>query len=284
MSAPKQTSRAKPERSADRPPSSSAAAPKELAPYHLRLFALIIDYMLVGVLFKLLVQVFLGRDWDLQPGFVENAGAGPGWLALMGAAIVAKDVWRGRSVGKWITGIAVGLAENPARPPPVPRLLARNLWLILFPVEAVLVFFDRYSRRLGDRFTGTVVVVPALLAPAGRRLLMLSILFLLSILAAFLITSWNLKRSAAYKTARAEAETRQELTEAAGEGFHFGFSPELELSISPAGGRATVLLLAEGNKGEIEVEVKLILQSAPPAWRVQSVRILDPGGEGETRR
>lgn len=260
--------------------SGGPAAPESLAPHHLRLFALILDYLVLVLVFKLLDQLILGEHWDLRGGFTSAWTSSNSWYALIGLAVVSKDIIKGRSMGKWVTGIAVANAAEPARAPHWTQLMGRNFFLLLFPVEIVLVFTDRYCRRLGDRLLGTVVVVPARIPPPGRRLLALASFFLLGILVAFLVTGWNLRRSAAYQTARAEAEARPELMEAVGGSMQIGFSPELALSMEPGKEGATVLLTAEGNRAEAKVEVKMVLEADPRRWVVESFRILDPEESG----
>ena len=258
------------------PLGGGASAPESLAPHHLRLFALILDYLVLILVFKLLDQVLLGEHWDLRGGVTSTWAPTELWYTLIGLAVVSKDILWGRSLGKWVTGIAVANAADPAHAPHWTQLIGRNFFLILFPVEIVLVFTDRYCRRLGDRLLGTVVVAPARTPPPGRRLLALASFFLLGILVAFLVTGWNLRRTAAYQTARGEAEARTELMDAVGGSMQIGYSPELGLSLEPGKEGATVLLTAEGNRDEVKVEVKMVLETAPRRWVVESFRILDP--------
>jgi hypothetical protein len=265
-------------------PPPRPAVPTALAPHHLRLFALIVDYLLAVVALKLLQQLLLGESWDLDPVLAEAGVPGAGWLAATAALLLARDLVRGRGPGKWLAGIAVARADDPAAVPGTGALLLRGALLALLPLEAVLVFTNPFGRRLGDRLAGTVVVVPARVPPVGRRLLVLAIVFLAAILAAFLLTAWNLRRSAAYRTAREAAAFHAPLSEALGGPPAFGFSPELELSLSSGGGRARVTLKADGPRGEARVEVSLALMPAPRRWRSEEVRLLEaPPGEPVVR-
>ena len=133
-------------------PSAESSSPGSLGPLHLRLFALLIDYLLVVIAVNLWDQLFLGAGWDLHPPELRNEGGLTYWILFGGGLILTKDAWFGRSPGKWFTGIAVRRADDPDRLPRRSALVLRNLPLILLPVEAVLVFTDPYCRRLGDRW------------------------------------------------------------------------------------------------------------------------------------
>ena len=136
---------------------TSSAAPLALAPHHLRLFALIIDYLLAIVVLNLAIKASLGTHWDLNPQ-TSLGDEWPGlWFATAMLLLLAKDGLNGRSPGKWFMGIAVARANDPAAVPGLARLMLRNLTLAILPLEAVAVFVDRYYRRLGDRLAGTVV-------------------------------------------------------------------------------------------------------------------------------
>lgn len=264
----------------------SSEQPSSLAPHHLRLFALIVDYLVALASLKIVEQALLGRHWDLaQAQGAEALPAWP-WLAGLGLLLVLRDLPNGAWPGKYISGIAVTLGSDPARRAPPAKLLLRNLALLLLPLECVLVFTDPYMRRLGDRLAGTVVVERARAAHLGRRLLVLSILFLATLLVGFLVTAWNLRRSAAYETALAAA-TRSPQVRAAwadpGAGAdreavpEFDSSPELRMGQGEEAGQALIVLGADGPAGEFKVAVSLRLQEGGRAWAVAQVRVVKEG-------
>ena len=156
------------------PESPITPEPIKLAPLHLRLFALLLDYLFIVTALNLGDQLTLGDHWDLR---AASASASMGYFYWAGGLVtlfLIKDGLGGRSLGKWATGIAVRRASHPETGAALRQLIVRNLALLLLPVEGYLVFADPQCRRLGDRWSGTVVIVPDRVAPLSRRLLGLS--------------------------------------------------------------------------------------------------------------
>jgi uncharacterized RDD family membrane protein YckC len=242
-------------------------APTALAPHHLRLFALIVDYLLAVGLLNMGNKLLLGSGWDLRP---PPAGVlHPAWLLSALALLLLRDGVAGQSPGKWFTGIAVVRSDDPGTLPRLHALLLRNVTLLVLPVEAVWVFVDPYYRRLGDHLAGTVVVARGRPAPAMRRLLGMAILFLGSTLAIFLLEYWNVRRTAAYPTALHAAQADP------GTASLFGSGLELSapgLARSADGERMRVRLEAKGSAGGGHVEVSLRLAAPPPHWELERVQ------------
>ena len=250
-------------------PSTPPASPVGLAPHHQRLFAMIVDYLLVVGALNMAQKFLLGADWDLNP-----SSSSWRFMLVPGAfLLVFKDILGGVSPGRWITGIAVVLASDPESPPPWTRLALRNLFLILLPLEAVWVFFDPFYRRWGDRVAGTVVVTPNRIAPYTRRLLGLTILFLATMLIIFGLEYWNVSRSAAYRTALEAAAVHPKVIAVAGETFEFGDSPGLTLLEDQQGHQAQVILNVQGQKGKYDVKVVLRRNPGSPRWRMETVTV-----------
>ena len=262
----------------------SASSPSaKLAPHHLRLFALIVDYLVIITVLKLADQIALGEHWDLAPPEEGVPGLSAAWAVGLILLMLAKDAVRGRSLGKWTTGLAVANAPDLSRPVPLPRTLLRNVTLLILPVDAVLVFTDRYSRRLGDRLAGTVVVAPAQIAPYLRRLGLIAILFLGFLLASFLLAPWNMKRSAAYQEAYRIASAHPALTGAVGAPAKLDPSPAFKLALEGEGGTATVTIEAEGPRGKGEAKVMLRMASGPRRWELALMTIVKKSEKPSTR-
>lgn len=256
----------------------SEAAPSSahtLSPHHLRLFALIIDYLLLIVVLNLGQQVGLGPHWDLRPvpGFWTGL-----WPRLVTGAVLvlAKDAVFGVSPGKWFTGIAIRRVDDPERPPARAALVLRNVALVLLPVEALLVFLDPYCRRLGDRIAGTIVVLLPDPTPLWRRMLVFSSLVLASMLAGFLVAPWNMHRSAAYQAAARIVPADPLVQKRAGPDAVMDTRPAFNLELGPEESHATLSFEAEGSAGTAHGTLTLRLEGPPPHWVKESLKLTEP--------
>ncbi|MBI3993149.1 MAG: RDD family protein [Candidatus Lambdaproteobacteria bacterium] len=253
-----------------------AVEPMALAPHHLRLFALIIDYLLAVSIIKIVEQAALGAEWDLRPVAADGSSLSLLWVASLAVLIVVKDGLGGRSLGKWFTGTAVRRLHALDTVPALWRLCLRNVTLAVLPLDGALMFVDPFCRRIGDRLAGTVVLAPPGAPPITRRLLLLSAFFMALLLASLVITPWNLRRSAAYRTAVELARQDARVQAAAGAALGFGRSPELQLALTPEGGEAVVRLAAQGAAGTAQVTVRLALDRARGRWRLLTLEIAQP--------
>jgi len=293
--------------------------PTVLAPLHLRLFALLFDYAVIVAGVKLVEQVLLGDHWDLRPAAPAigwHALTTP-WQAAMLALLLVRDA-PGGSVGKWLTGLAVRRAGDPARAPGLGARLLRNASLVLLPVDVWLVFRDRFGRRLGERWAGTVLVQHPHPRDLFQRAMGLGVLFLGFILSALLITSWNLHRSAAFQTAYAVAAQDAALAQQVGQPVKVDRAPELELrfpglasrlsDLAPPPGAAqapgqaalgtaatistaasaAATFDATGPRGKAKLRVELALvpgtATEPPRWQVARTQVLDALGGPLTQK
>ena len=78
------------------------------------------------------------------------------WFVALGVLVLAmllRDGWRGRSVGKHLLGLRLVTPRGDGCG--WMRSIVRNAFLILFPIEMVLVL--RGKPRMGDRVARTVV-------------------------------------------------------------------------------------------------------------------------------
>ena len=121
-----------------------------------RLFALLLDFIFALLLANTLVQIFRKEHWDLVMQSRDLADLLPFYGSIVFVLIV-KDVF-GRSIGKLLLGMTIRKVDDFSQRPPLIILLKRNLLLLLFPVEGVVLVRDAYARRLADKWWGTVVL------------------------------------------------------------------------------------------------------------------------------
>jgi len=249
------------------PPSSSAPQGVQLAPQHLRLLALLLDYLAAMIVVKLFDLLQQGQQWDLDP---QKAWPWPVSVGLTLLLLVFRDSLGGASLGKRISGICVRAAADPSHTPPMGHLLLRNMTLVLFPVEMVLVFTDGYCRRLGDRLGKTVVVLPEKPADLSRRLLVLSIAFLGLMLVVLLVNQWHYNHSAVFTQAN-QILMAQDLKPWIQGQPNFVATDQTDLSRLETGGPVTFQFEADGQQGKVLVTIRLQLDTAAHAWKVLEV-------------
>ena len=110
-----------------------------------RLVAFLIDLILVslfGAVFQICIRYI---------GYV----AGLALVSIVFAVFFCRDIFTGRSLGRRICGLSVVDADS-FHPVSEFRALVRNLFIVVWPIELVMLFLKK--RRLGDIVTHTDVV------------------------------------------------------------------------------------------------------------------------------
>ena len=77
-------------------------------------------------------------------------------LISIAVLVLVKDIKNGQSKGKKIMRIAVRDLSNPKQIPVKAKLILRNITLILWPIEIILLLL--LKRRIGDIISSTCVV------------------------------------------------------------------------------------------------------------------------------
>src|SRR5258708_3059395 len=104
-----------------------------------RIAAFIIDHF--ALTFLMVAVIFLA----LGPGYLDDNNGGK--MALTMSAVMvpgfilyfAKDSINGISLGKWVMGIMVRDENDPQEIPSVGRLFIRNLFILIWPVEFIVL-------------------------------------------------------------------------------------------------------------------------------------------------
>ena len=114
--------------------------------------------------------------------------------------IVFKDIF-GCSLGKFLLGMKIRSINDLSKSPSFPALLLRNLLLLIFPLEGIILLRDAYARRFSDKFFNTVVLdEKKTIRPVLRILLGNIILFGFFSIAIFLQRS-SIEKTAVYQKA-----------------------------------------------------------------------------------
>jgi uncharacterized RDD family membrane protein YckC len=132
------------------------------APFSLRCGALLIDYIiLVGIVaFSTIVARMFGGGTRSSGDSAESMGLLIAFaVALLNFVILT--AWRGRSLGKWATGLRI--VRRDGQPVGVGRSLVRHLVgyplsLLTFGLGFLVAALNSHGRALHDMIAGTVVV------------------------------------------------------------------------------------------------------------------------------
>ncbi len=233
-----------------------------------RIAAFFIDYFLFT--FLLMGAMFM---------FIGSAFGGPsspsGIMASMGSAWVvfgvgflcyfAKDIL-GASPGKWAMGVMVRSAQNPAEEAPKSKLFLRNISIMLWPVEFIVLLNNKQGQRLGDQWFDTVVVENP---NKPKRLVRISPLILVAvglIITMIIGIGSIMKDTDAYKTAISHIEKNEQVLTATGGITGYGFMPAGNINITNGYGTAQLVITVKGNTNDIQVYTHLEKQPFIDEW------------------
>lgn len=232
-----------------------------------RIAAFLIDhvmltFVMVALVFLIIGPDFMGQDSPARLMTAMLVVMIPGFLIYF-----AKDSIRGISAGRWVMGIMVRDANNPQEVPSPGRLAIRNLFLVLWPVEFIVLAVSSDKTRLGDKAVKTIVVKNPDKAAKLPRVLALVGLVLVFFVFSFLFAGNALKNSDAYKTAVQEIEHNEAILEETGGITGYGMMPAGNINIANGRGQAQLQINIKGNKKDITVSVSLT-KEPNEAWKL----------------
>ncbi len=222
-----------------------------------RIAAFIIDHFIMTSLIVSLAFIALGSnfiDEDNPSKFIVTL-----FLIMIPGMLLyfSKDSIKGNSIGKWAMGIMVRDEKDPNKIPSYGRLLLRNVLLIIWLVEFIVLAASNDKRRLGDKSANTIVVknpnkpskLPRILIIVGAAI---SFGFLL-----FFIVGNSMKNSEAYKVSVAEIEKNEQIISETGGIKGYGMIPTGSINSANGYGQAQLEIKVLGNKQDINVSVYL---------------------------
>ncbi|WP_202079830.1 RDD family protein [Caldalkalibacillus salinus] len=122
-----------------------------------RTLAFCIDHLIitcVGVIFIFIFLEQLNNAYGIELLFYVSVV-----LALMTMPYFAKDLLKGKSIGKRVMGLQVRSSENNNEVPSKWQLVVRNITMFIWPIEFLVLVLNKEGRRLGDMFSNTVMVI-----------------------------------------------------------------------------------------------------------------------------
>ncbi len=170
---------------------------------------------------------------------------------------LAKDNYKGISFGKWVMGIIVRDENSKIHSPSHLNLFARNLPLIIWPIEFIAILFSKNKQRLGDKLGKTLVFRNQERPKKLLRVLSIIGLGLIFFVFFFTFVSSALKSSEAYKLAISEIERNEEIIDYVGGIKDYGWMPTGKVSVQNGEGTATYEINVIGENKEMSVKVEL---------------------------
>ena len=236
-----------------------------------RLFALLLDFIFALLLANTLVQIFRKEHWDLVLQSSDFSDLLP-FYGSIAVVLIFKDIF-GRSLGKLLLGMTIRKIDDFSLRPPLIVLLKRNLLLLLFPVESVVLLRDTFARRLADKWWGTVVLDDQKAMRAILRILLGNIILFGFFSTAILFQRSGIEKTAAYQTAEQAIRAHsslQLLLEQAPEIEE----PEMHLDLRVNAENPSLVRVRVGDEetGKL-VTVSLNLRENPRGWEVLNIEI-----------
>jgi uncharacterized RDD family membrane protein YckC len=225
-----------------------------------RIAAYIVDHFVITFLIIAISFLALGADFLNEPDF-NNITATLLVVMLVGFFLYfGKDSIKGISIGKWIFGIMVRDEENPEVVPSFGKLFIRNIFLIIWPVEFIVLASSNEKKRLGDNIAKTIVVknpdkpskTPRILALIGVAVIFMTFMIV--------FIGSAMKSSDAYKIAVENIEQNQNIIDETGGIEGYGLMPTGSININNGYGEAQLEIKVLGNHKDINVGVYLTKQ------------------------
>lgn len=135
-----------------------------------RIVAFLIDH-LVLMLVGGTLGVFLMIKFDNTTTKLELAIYAALAVSLITLPYFFKDIIKGKSIGKRIMGLQVRLGSDRTKVPSVWRLVFRNITTFMWPIEVIVLTFNKEGKKIGDMLCNTEVVIEdqAKIQPVGVK-------------------------------------------------------------------------------------------------------------------
>ena len=236
-----------------------------------RLFALLIDFIFALLLANTFINVFREEHWDI----VSQTSGFYGLLPFYGGIVLVlffKDFF-GRSLGKILLGMTIKKIDDMEQQPTLAVLIKRNLMLLLFPVEGVVILRDSYARRLADKWWGTVVIDDRNALRGTLRILLGNIILFGFFSIAIISQRSGIEKTAIFQTAEQAIRSHEKLKPIL-EQYPAIEDPEMHLDLRKNTSNPSMVRARIGNEESGKrVIVSLIFRDNPPGWEVLEVEM-----------
>jgi len=261
-----------------------------------RVVAFFIDHMLLALVFILFIIIALMVDaLNSVITFKQNSKVIFNLIFLPGIAM--KDFVGGRSIGKRAFNTGVRCVENPNEVPKKWKLFIRNLTLIIWPVDFLVMILNEERMRLGDILAKTVVVKlerannnmdylakEYIVKNESRTQFSKKKIFKICIIAVGIFgliillfiggIGIIMKNNGAYEAAISQIENNNQVVSQIGEIQGYGLMPTGSISIDNGYGQAELFIKVKGDRNSKEVFAKLY-KEPENEWKVITLEVID---------
>ena len=186
-------------------------------------------------------------------------------LSIIGAIIIytGKDLFGGRSLGKRALNMAVRKLDNTDEVPGKWRLFLRNITLIIWPIELIVLLARDDNRRLGDMIAGTTVIriVNEKIVIKKRTIVIGVVLGVVIIVGTSILfftgIAGIMKNNGAYTTTIEYIESSEEIENRIGDIEGYGFIPSGSVNITNGYGEAVLVITVKGEKETVKIYSEL---------------------------
>lgn len=233
----------------------------------LRIAAVMIDYIIIFLLALLSVDYSFMILSDQAEGIFHLFNL---FLLMVFILYLLKDIVYGRSIGKWTIGLEVRDSNNNEKKPNIIKLIVRNLFIFLWPIEILMILFSKDNRRIGDKLANTEVYRISNKINKKRLAIVIGLIIIIFISTTFITVIGTLKNSSSYKIAIESIENNESIKETVGEPLRYGMIPSGSVSVSNGYGEASYVIKVKGQKDSIKVYI--YLQKEPNGeWTVKNI-------------
>jgi len=222
-----------------------------------RIAAFFIDHCVMTFLMVLMIFVALGPNFMDQNNPIKITITIFLVITLGFFLYFAKDSIKGISVGRWVMGIMVREETNQNSTPSFGKMIKRNLFLIIWPVEFIIFATNEEKKRLGDKASKTVVLQNPNKPKRLQRILVLVCIGIGFVGFVFLFAGSAMKSTDAYKVAIQNVEINSDIITETGGITGYGMMPSGSVSVKNGQGEAELHITVHGKTKDIEVSMHL---------------------------
>ncbi len=212
-----------------------------------RCIAFLIDQLFFSFLMAIGMALFT------EPNLIDNEdmnSVNKNILILMSPLLIlffSKESIQGISFGKWVMGIMVR-TEASHEIPSKGKLLLRNLFLVISPLEFLTLISSKNKQRLGDKVTQTVVLNNPKKIALYKRIIGLIILFSLTYVLSTISINKTIRSSKAYEVTSEYIEKNEKIAEKFGDILKYESTSRSQIKIRNNYGNASIEVHIEGTK------------------------------------